>query len=724
MIRRCISFLLLGTMVLTVNPMAVRADGKDSVGETMTGCGTENELQDEFFYGEGLLPMQEVELEYREEAESTAIESTGSREETDWYDYAGTYYYNQMSREEKAFYDRLDAVAYSYLVGETDVNEAGEGYSPWISYEGLSKSSADDIYMVFRFENPQYYFLSGSYGWSGGGKKFAFGVYPAFAEGSKRSAATAAYKAEIEEALKTIQAVGDNPEKQVQAVHDWIIEKVSYSDVYAEYLDAMAEAVTEDEYYNLQEELGEWDKSEGYTQTAYSTFCMDETVCVGYTQAFSLLCNGLDIHSIGITSSSHAWNKVWLYGNWYQVDCTWDDPVTSSGKEYLLYNCYLRSDAYLEEADNDNGTTAHVMEEYHSTYNSPTCRYDSVGTEVNGYRYNPGVLEESAKVIEPAMAPELTAVTQNGVTTITLRCATAGTPVYYYTLDGNPPSVAGSKSIRTMESQISYTGNKTIRVLAVVDGYLESGISTYTTVLPVYQVKFDSQGGSGTESQYICEGEMATEPVSPGREGYRFGGWYREPACVNLWDFDNSGILKDTTIYASWIPIEYSLTYYLNYGSNAAANKLYYTIDMPTFQILSPVRKGYAFEGWYRDSAFTGPIGSVVKGSTGNLKLYAKWKKVSAPARVKISKLVNKKNRKLVVKYKKLSGADGYQIRYSAKSGMGGAKMVSSTSLTKTISKLKKKKTYYVQVRAYKKDSAGEKFYGKWSKKKSIRIRK
>ena len=36
----------------------------------------------------------------------------------------------------------------------------------------------------------------------------------------------------------------------------------------------------------------------------------------------------------------------------------------------------------------------------------------------------------------------------------------------------------------------------------------------------------------------------------------------------------------------------------------------------------------------------------------------------------------------------------------------------------------KKGKTYYVQVRAFAKDSSGEKVYGPWSAKKKVKIKK
>ncbi len=81
-----------------------------------------------------------------------------------------------------------------------------------------------------------------------------------------------------------------------------------------------------------------------------------------------------------------------------------------------------------------------------------------------------------------------------------------------------------------------------------------------------------------------------------------------------------------------------------------------------------------------------------------------------------------KKNVKLT--WKKISGASGYYVRYSTKSSMKSAKTVKvgSSTLTKNIKKLTSKKTYYFQVRAYRKTSSGN-VYSKWSSKKKIKTK-
>ncbi len=95
----------------------------------------------------------------------------------------------------------------------------------------------------------------------------------------------------------------------------------------------------------------------------------------------------------------------------------------------------------------------------------------------------------------------------------------------------------------------------------------------------------------------------------------------------------------------------------------------------------------------------------------------SKGKKLTAskPAKIKEVKLTAKK-KKLNVKWKKVSGATGYEVTYATNNKFTKNKKTVKVKKNKvTINKLKSKKKYYVKVRAYKKAN-GDINYGKWSK--------
>ena len=81
-------------------------------------------------------------------------------------------------------------------------------------------------------------------------------------------------------------------------------------------------------------------KVNDYGHTAYGALVKDSSgrwntpVCDGYALAYEFLLQQMgfyvtviygDAGSTRSTASAHAWNAVYLNGNWYEVDLTWDD---------------------------------------------------------------------------------------------------------------------------------------------------------------------------------------------------------------------------------------------------------------------------------------------------------------------------------------------------------------------------------------------------------------
>ena len=101
----------------------------------------------------------------------------------------------------------------------------------------------------------------------------------------------------------------------------------------------------------------------------------------------------------------------------------------------------------------------------------------------------------------------------------------------------------------------------------------------------------------------------------------------------------------------------------------------------------------------------------------------SKTVKVKAPSKVKLTSAKNGKGKKLTVKWKKVTGAKDYQLQYAMNKKFKKKKSVQTKKTKYTIKKLKKKKTYYIRVRAYKMNGR-KKVYGKWSTVKKVKIKK
>ena len=49
----------------------------------------------------------------------------------------------------------------------------------------------------------------------------------------------------------------------------------------------------------------------------------------------------MNIKSFRVSSDDHVWNVLYIWGKWYHLDLTWDDPVASDGKDYLEDTYFL-----------------------------------------------------------------------------------------------------------------------------------------------------------------------------------------------------------------------------------------------------------------------------------------------------------------------------------------------------------------------------------------------
>ena len=118
----------------------------------------------------------------------------------------------------------------------------------------------------------------------------------------------------------------------------------------------------------------------------------------------------------------------------------------------------------------------------------------------------------------------------------------------------------------------------------------------------------------------------------------------------------------------------------------------------------------------YRLKAINGKASSAYSAKT--LKTYYL-------TRLSNLKPVNTATRAVVVKWKKNSKANGYQIQYAKNSKFTNyaRKTVSSKKVSVTLKKLTKKKTYYIRIRCYRK-TGGKTYFSPWSNVRKIKIKK
>ena len=129
----------------------------------------------------------------------------------------------------------------------------------------------------------------------------------------------------------------------------------------------------------------------------------------------------------------------------------------------------------------------------------------------------------------------------------------------------------------------------------------------------VHDVTFNMQGHGDAISAYtdVRYNNKISAPSAPSATGYTFGGWYKEPACTNAWNFGSDVVTAATTLYAKWTAKEYAIT--LDQQSSAAGygtpgdNSLTATFDAVFPSATMPTAgTGYKFMGYWSEAGGEG----------------------------------------------------------------------------------------------------------------------
>ena len=137
-----------------------------------------------------------------------------------------------------------------------------------------------------------------------------------------------------------------------------------------------------------------------------------------------------------------------------------------------------------------------------------------------------------------------------------------------------------------------------------------------------YTFTLDANGGTVSSASLSAAYDSQYALPTPQREYYTFAGWYDGDSryADGTWRKD-----ANVTLTAKWTPVSYTLTYYLDGGTNAEQNVTAYTVESADISLSEPTKKGYKFLGWYSDSGYLSKVTGIPAGSTGNRDLYAKW---------------------------------------------------------------------------------------------------
>ncbi|MBE5810130.1 MAG: hypothetical protein E7318_04250 [Clostridiales bacterium] len=199
-------------------------------------------------------------------------------------------------------------------------------------------------------------------------------------------------------------------------------------------------------------------------------------VCTSYADSYALLLNAVGIPNCMEYGTDHVWNMIQLDGEWYHVDCTWDDPNEGGYENQQFFGL---SNLAIETQDN------------HECFDKPRI---ATAYKYN-YYYRSGKLDDLLSFAESSIA--------NGLT--------SGYSLFAFT----PYYASGISELQAMTSLLimrdtTYTVNgKTVSISIDFDMANDRYIVTLTDMsvpdmtLPAGLTAIDAEAFAGTPLQVV-----------------------------------------------------------------------------------------------------------------------------------------------------------------------------------------------------------------------------
>ena len=221
------------------------------------------------------------------------------------------------------------------------------------------------------------------------------------------------------------------------------------------------------------------------------------------------------------------------------------------------------------------------------------------------------------------------------------------------------------------------------------------------TPLPLYKVRFDLSGAAGTPppSQRLYEGAAVDSPADPAWAGYTFGGWYKEAACINAWDFSTDIVTGNITLYAKWeSSTKYTITAVPNkssYGTVEGGG----VYDKSALVLLTALpNPNYLFVKWQEGHKPVSYNYQYQFTATKSQSLTAVFAAIGTPT---IKSVTASGKNSLKITWKKITGVTGYYVYRSDNSKDGFVKIGDTKNTSIINTGLPKGTKYYYKVQAY-----------------------
>ena len=282
----------------------------------------------ENFIGNYISPANTVDtITTPQVIENNPFDNIQSSHEENNVDYSNVnvnkYFYNQLDETSKTIYKALESNKENMKSGTYRI-DFGDSFSDILNGEN-GQDELGDYYQsaieAYTYDNPDVFYLSPNKMYlnvetTTSASNITYNVYINCGNENNYFADEFTSQEQVENAIEKVEYVKDillgkrtgDDYEDIKMVHDYLVDNIEYDT-----------SISADNIYDV-----------------YGALVNRVAVCEGYARSFKYILDEMGIPCvlvIGTGTNSrgeierHAWNYVEFQGNWFAVDCTWDDPI-------------------------------------------------------------------------------------------------------------------------------------------------------------------------------------------------------------------------------------------------------------------------------------------------------------------------------------------------------------------------------------------------------------
>ena len=254
------------------------------------------------------------------------------------------YAYTLLSESQQINYKAIVKNLFEARGQDTKVNEE-YGLSVVLPQPPTNEEAITELFYAVYDDHPEFFYLTGQYGWVSVGEDYTNIRFFYIWNADERAAKATELEAAVSSLITQAQLLP--PVEQELLFHDTLTARCEYND---------AAKLEDDE---------EPDEPYCIASSPYAALCTGDPICGGYSRAFQLLLSRAGIANTPVTNEDHTWTMLWLDGEAYHTDVTWDDPV--QGEEG--YRCFNITDEEIRATREYPAQVRQVPAATATTYN-------------------------------------------------------------------------------------------------------------------------------------------------------------------------------------------------------------------------------------------------------------------------------------------------------------------------------------------------------------------